>query len=91
MYEVKKVLFFLSNTSPFLKKKIKFCSIFVQILFCVRYTQVKLSFGAEKNVRYVQCPLLLLLLLLSLSFNSVSLQKKKEVATTLAGLFKPNI
>ena len=32
----------------------------------------------------------ILLLLLSLSFNSVSLQKK-EVATTLAGLFKPNI
>ena len=32
-----------------------------------------------------------LLLLLSLSFNSVSLQKKEEVATTLAGLFKPNI
>ena len=56
MYEVKKVLFFLSNTSPFKKQK-QFCSIFVQILFCVRYTQVKLSFGAGKNVRYVQCPL----------------------------------
>ena len=54
MYEIKRVLFFLSNTSPF-KKKIKFCSICVQILFCVRYTQVKLSFGAENNVRYIQC------------------------------------
>ena len=54
MYEIKKVLFFLSNTSPFLKKQIKFCSIFVQILFCVRYIQVKLSFGAGENVRYEQ-------------------------------------
>ena len=38
-------------------KKIKIFCNFVQILFCVRYEQVTFSFGAEKYVRYVQCPL----------------------------------